>query len=292
MELRVLQYFLAVVKEGNISRAADVLHLTQPTLSRQLAQLEDELGAELFIRGRHLEITEAGRMLARRAEEMMALVGKIQSEFNRDLEGVISIGSGDLQASRILPEVMHSFRQLHPGVKFHLYTNQVEHIKDQLEQGLLDFGLLLEPVDVTKFDYLRMGHKERWGLFTRASHPLAQKKTIQREDIGDEPLLISDRTAIQQELFHWLGRREHELNIFGTCNLAELAMSAVDCGIASMLTIEGAVNRYTSERFAFIPLEPALAMSSVFVWKRVNSQFGVSQAFLKHFKGCLAHLDT
>ena len=165
MELRVLQYFLTVVQEENISRAAEVLHVTQPTLSRQMAQLEEELGVQLFVRGRHLTLTDAGVMLRRRAEEVTALMEKMQQELegHADVGGVISIGSGGLMALQALSPAMAAFREQHPKVQYQLYTNHVEHVKERLEQGLLDFGLLLEPVDVSKFDYLRMGARETWG---------------------------------------------------------------------------------------------------------------------------------
>lgn len=151
MELRLLQYYLAVVREGNISKAAETLHVTQPTLSRQMSQLEEELGTKLFIRGKKIALTDAGVMLQRRAEEVTTLVGKIENEFagKKEIGGVISIGSGGLYSSRILPEIMAGFRGLHPNVSFHLYTNSADYVREQLEQGLLDFGLLLEPVDIS-----------------------------------------------------------------------------------------------------------------------------------------------
>ena len=176
MELRVLQYFLTIVQEENISRAAEVLHVTQPTLSRQMAQLEEELGVQLFVRGRHLTLTDAGVMLRRRAEEVTALMEKMQQELegHADVGGVISIGSGGLMALQALSPAMAAFREQHPKVQYQLYTNHAEHVKERLEQGLLDFGLLLEPVDVSKFDYLRMGARETWGLLMRSDHPLAR----------------------------------------------------------------------------------------------------------------------
>lgn len=289
MELRMLQYFLAVVQEQNISRAADVLHITQPTLSRQMAQLEEELGATLFIRGKHLELTDAGVMLRRRAEEVISLMGKIDDEFThkKEIGGVISIGSGGLYAMQALPPIMESFRKQYPKVQFQIYTNSAEHIKERLEQGLLDFGLLLEPVEVSKFDYIRMKEKERWGLLLRKGHPLAQKKYITKEDLIGETLITSDRLSIQKELESWLGDFKDRLDIFATYNIITNAVMLVDSGIASALTIEGAVHLLATNRLVFRPLAPELSMTSVFVWKKFQPGFGAAGVFLDYFKSML-----
>lgn len=153
MEIRVLQYFLTIAQEENISRAAEVLHITQPTLSRQIHQLEEELGTQLFLRGRRLTLTDGGILLKHHVEEILALVDKTLSDFQHQGEvcGTISIGSGGLSASQFLPPVMQAFRTRYPQVRFEFYTNSAEYIIERLNQGLLDFGLLLEPVDVAKF---------------------------------------------------------------------------------------------------------------------------------------------
>lgn len=286
MEIRLLQYFLAVVQEENISRAADVLHVTQPTLSRQMAQLEEELGTQLFIRGRHLALTDAGIMLRRRAEEVVALMDKIEDEFQRQEEigGIISIGSGGLNASKMLPAVMEGFRKKYPKVQFSLYTNSAEYVRERLEQGLLDFGLLLEPVDVTKFDYIRMKKKERWGLLLRAGHPLAKKESITKEDLLGEPLITTNRQSVQKELEGWLERPFSQLDIFATYNIITNVAMLVESGVASALTIEGAVNLFGSERLVFRPLFPELSMTSVFAWKKFQPSFGAAGRFLEYLK--------
>lgn len=286
MELRLLQYFLAVVQEENISRAAEVLHVTQPTLSRQIAQLEEELGARLFTRGRRLTLTDAGIMLRRRAEEVVSLVDKIEDEIQRqeEISGIISIGSGGLTASQILPAAMECFRKIYPKVQFSLYTNSAEYIKERLEQGLLDFGLLLEPVDVTRFDYLRMKNRERWGLLLRADHPLAKKENITREDLLGEPLITTNRQSIQKELESWLERPFSQLDIVATYNIVTNVAMLVDSGVASALTIEGAVNLFGGERMVFRPLFPELSMTSVLAWKKFQPNFGAAGKFLEYLK--------
>ncbi len=286
MELRILQYFLAVVREENISRAAEVLHITQPTLSRQMAQLEDELGTPLFIRGKHMTLTDAGVMLRHRAEEVVALMDKIENEFasQQEVGGVISIGSGGLNASHMLPAAMDGFRKKYPKVQFQLYTNSAEYIKEKLEQGVLDIGLLLEPVDVTKFDYIRMKNTEKWGLLLRTGHPLASKPYITKEDLIGEPLITTNRESIQKELENWLGNTLTKLDIFATYNIITNVAMLVDSGVASALTIEGAVDLFGSDRMVFRPLYPELSMTSVLAWKKYQPDFGAAGKFLEYLK--------
>ena len=178
MEIRVLKYFLAVAREENISRAAEVLHITQPTLSRQIAQLEEELGTQLFVRGKHLMLTDAGIMLRRRAEEVTELVDRIEAEFSapEDVGGKISVGEGAIRSSEILMKAMVQFREKYPKVQYEIYSNTSDFIKERLDKGLCDFGLLLEPIDIEKYDFIRIPVKERWGLFMEKNHPLAERK--------------------------------------------------------------------------------------------------------------------
>ena len=289
MEIRVLKYFLAVVREENISRAAEILHLTQPTLSRQMAQLEEELGVQLFMRGRHLKLTDAGVMLRRRAEEVVSLVDKIESEFEQqsDMAGVISIGSGGLSASHNLPEIMQSFRDRYPKVQFQFYTNSAEYVKERLEQGLLDFGLLLEPVDISKFDYIRLPQRENWGLLVKNDSALAEKKYITKDDLLSVPIITTDRLPLQKEMENWLGRPLSELDIFATYNIITNVAMLVNNGVASALTIEGAVNLFSGDKLVFKPLYPELSMTTVLAWKKFQPDFGAAGRFLEHFKSML-----
>lgn len=293
MELRLLQYYLAVVREGNISKAANVLHMTQPTLSRQMAQLEKTLGTTLFVRGRNFELTDAGVMLKHRAEEVIALMDKISDEFaqRQDIGGVISIGSGGLLATSILIPIMGKFRSMYPNVTFNLYTNNADYIKERIEQGLLDFGLLLEPVDVAKFEYVRMPVREVWGLFMRKDNPLAAQAHITKSDLLNEPLITSDRLFVQKELEAWFGEDYAKLDIFATYNIITNAVNIVANGFASALTIEGAVSQFCSDKFVFRPLAPELSMTSVFAWKKFRTGFTAASAFLDFFKTSLITKD-
>ena len=183
MELRILKNFLVVVREENISRAAEVLHIAQPALSRQMSQLEEELGTQLFIRGKRLVLTDAGIMLRQLAEEVTSLIAKIKNEFEEQTEtgGIISIGGGGLTALQSLTPIFDSFRRKYPKVQYHFYTNSADYIKEKLEQGLLDFGVLLEPTDVSKFDYLRMPVKENGGFCFRRKARLPLKETLPKK---------------------------------------------------------------------------------------------------------------
>ena len=286
MELRVLEYFLTVVREENISRAAEVLHVTQPTLSRQIKDLEEELHTTLFIRGKRLILTDSGMMLRRRAEEVVTLMHKIDSEFQEqeELSGVISIGSGGLTASKILPELIGHFRERYPLVSFEIITGNADHIKEKLEHGILDFGFLLEPVEIEKFDYLRMPVKEKWGILLPANHPLAEEKAVTRKQLKELPLIVTSRTALQREIGEWLRDSISELDIVGTHNLINNAVPLVEHGIACVLTIEGAVDMLDPARFAFRPLLPELSMTSVFAWKKLSPYSGASGKFLEYIK--------
>ena len=286
MELRLLEYFLAVVREENISRAAEVLHVTQPTLSRQMKELEDELNTTLFIRGKRLTLTDSGVMLRRRAEEVVTLMHKIDSEFREqeEISGIISVGSGGMMAAKVLPELIGHFRERYPLVSFEIITGNADNIKERLEHGLLDFGFLLEPVDVEKFDYLRMKVREKWGVLLPAGHPLSAAPSVTREQLKGLPLVVTSRTALRGEIEGWLGYPVSELDIVATHNLINNAAPLTERGIACVLTIEGAVDMFDPARFAFRPLSPELSMTSVLAWKKLSPYSGAAGKFLEYIK--------
>ena len=283
MEIRVLKYFLAVAREENISRAAEVLHITQPTLSRQIAQLEEELGTQLFVRGKHLMLTDAGIMLRRRAEEVTELVDRIEAEFSEpeDVGGKISVGEGAIRSSEILMKAMVQFREKYPKVQYEIYSNTSDFIKERLDKGLCDFGLLLEPIDIEKYDFIRIPVKERWGLFMEKNHPLAEKEVIEREDIKQVPLITASRLSMQKEIANWLGEDTEQMNIFATCKIM------VNPGEICFMTVEGAMDSFQRENLVFRPLSPALELSSVLVWKKFQPFSRAAGRFLEEFKNML-----
>ena len=286
MELRLLEYFLTVVREENISRAAEMLHMTQPTLSRQMKELEDELHTTLFIRGKRLTLTNSGVMLRRRAEEVVSLMNKIDSEFREqeEISGVISVGSGGLKAARILPELIEHFRERYPLVSFEIITGTADRIKEMLEHGLLDFGFLLEPVDIEKFDYLRLPAKEIWGVLLPANHRFAKEKAITREQLKDLPLVVTSRNALRGEIEEWLKYPVSELDVVATMNLIDNVAPLAERGIACVMCVEGAVDMFDPNRFAFRPLNPELSMTSVLAWKKLSPYAGAAGRFLEYIK--------
>ena len=207
MDLRVLKYFLAVAREENITKAAALLHLTQPTLSRQLMQLEEELRVKLFQRSRHrIVLTDDGMLLRRRALELVDLADKTVQEFRKEpeLRGVISIGSGDLEGMHLLAGWLASFQALHPQVTYQLYSGNADNTRERIEGGMLDLALLLEPVDISKYDFIRLPVKEQWGVHVREDSPLAQKECVTAQDLSQVPLIFTRREVIQKELEHWM----------------------------------------------------------------------------------------
>ncbi len=294
MEIRVLKYFLAVAREENISRAAENLHITQPTLSRQISQLEEELGTKLFERGKHLTLTEAGVMLRRRAEEVTELVDKIENDFAEPAEvgGKISVGEGALKSSKLLMRAMERFREDYPKVQYEIYCNTSDYIKERLDKGLCDFGLLLEPIDIEKYDFIRLPMKERWGLYMMKDHPLSQKACITRADLEGIPLMTASRLSVQKEIANWLGEELDHLNIFATCNIFTNAQIMEDQGDICFMTIEGAMDCMSGERFVFRPLYPALELSSVLVWKKYQPFSVAAGRFLEEFRCMLPEYES
>lgn len=287
MELRVLRYFLLAAREENITRAAELLHITQPTLSRQLMQLEQELGTKLLIRGQHsITLTDDGMLLKRRAQELVALADKTQREFSRpegSLTGELSIGSGETLSMYTLSQWIASFRAEHPLVRYDIYSATADEIKDRIEKGLLDMGLLVEPVDISKYEFLRMPGKERWGVLVPVDSPLAAKEWVGPADLAHTPLLTARRSEVQDGLRGWFGPGYDSLEIVGTYNLIYNAAVMVRSGVACALTTE---HDRVYEGLRFIPLRPALERGAVLVWKKHQACSPAAARFLAHVQKC------
>lgn len=270
MELRVLRYYLTVAREENITRAAEVLHITQPTLSRQMAELEEELDTRLFERtNRKVSLTEAGMLLRRRAEEIVSLADKTEQEFRsggEDLTGLVSIGSGvTAAASDALPELLSAYAEKYPQVRFELRTGTAAIIKDQLDKGLLDIGILMEPIEVEKYDFLRLPKKDVWGILMPEDDPLAQKETITPADLGSRPLIVSWRIG-EREAKAWFGGNTEHLNVFCTYDMIDNAALLVERRLGYAFVIEGALRSFPG--LTFRPLFPEVSNTSVLVWKK------------------------
>lgn len=286
MELRVLQYFLAVAREESITRAAEVLHITQPTLSRQLSQLEEELGTRLFERGtRHITLTPEGLLLRRRAEEISELVDKTRQELtfqDEALAGTVALGSGELEAVRVLPRLFQAFRLRYPLVDYTLYSGTADEVKERMDRGLLDAGILLEPVDVEKYDFIRLPVRERWVALLPAGDVLAEKDALTVEDLAARPLILPQRASVRGEVASWFGERYSQLSIPFTSNLSTNAAVLVAGGMGISVTIEGSLPFLDSSRLIVRPLDPPLTASTVFAWKR-HQPFGPAAAKFLEF---------
>ena len=252
MEIRVLRYFLAIVREESITKAAELLHITQPTLSRQIAQMEEDMGVKLFDRGtRKIVLTNEGLLLRRRAEEILELVDKTERELaeqDEKVEGTVSIGCGDLAAVQMMPELIKKFRERYPAVNFDLYTATADHIKDRMDRGLTDIGLLLEPINMEKYDYIRLNREEQWVAVIPPDSPLAKLEYITPEDLRGMPLILPRRLNVQSELARWFGDEFEKLNVVFTSNLPSNSSIMVHHGLACSLIIQGSISFWDKEK--------------------------------------------
>lgn len=286
MELRVLKYFLMVAREENITRAAELLHVTQPTLSRQLIQLEEELGTKLFHRGgAHIALTDEGMLLRRRAGEILSLVEKTEEELSHPeqfVEGKIVIGCGEIAGMELLARLLDAFHAAFPLVRFDLQTANADFVREQMERGLMDVGLLLEPVDVEKYQYVRVNVQERWVALMRPDDPLAKKEAVTAAELMRLPLILPRRASIQSELASWFGRDYDSLNVLFTANLGTNAALMVRQGLGYAVVIEGAIPFWDREKIACLPLDPALTTTSVLAWRRAQPLSAAVAKFVEY----------
>lgn len=289
MELRVLRYFLAVAREGSITAAADLLHVTQPTLSRQLKDLEQELGKKLFIRSSHsIILTDEGLILRQRAEEIVNMVSKLEAEFNSmedTVSGDVYIGGGETEAMKQIARVVKDLQLKYPNIRYHLYSGNEEDVTDRLDKGLLDFGILIQPADLSKYNYINIPDKDVWGVIMRKDSPLAVKATIQSSDLLNVPLICS-RQAIQQsysknDFADWFGEDFEKLNVITTYNLAYNAAIMVEEGIGYAITLDKIVNTSSDSNLCFRPLDPKLESGLNIVWKKHHVFSTAASVFLQ-----------
>ena len=298
MEIRVLRYFLTVARKGNITKAADVLHVTQPTLSRQLKDLEQELGKKLFIRSSHSVIlTDEGMLLRNRAEEIVNMVDKLEAEFSsmeETIGGDVYIGGGETEAMKHIARVAKDVQLRYPNIRYHLYSGNEEDITERLDKGLLDFGILIQPANISKYNYLNMPAKDVWGVVMTKDSPLAVKESIQAADLLEVPLICS-RQAMKQtfsknEFADWFGEDFHKLNIVTTYNLAYNAAILVEEGVGYAITLDKIVNTSTNSNLCFRPLQPRLESGLNIVWKKHHVLSAAAAAFLKELQEEFSHI--
>ena len=284
MELRVLRYFLAVASEETISGASELLHISQPTLSRQLMDLEKELGEQLFIRGnRKITLTQEGIFFRKRAQEIIDLVDKTQSEFNSNKElisGNISIGCGETDAMKLIAKIAHNLQQKYPNIKYNIFSGNADAVIDKLDKGLIDFGILIEPADISKYDFLKLPVKDTWGVLMKKNSPLSSKAYIEPTDLFNLPIITSNQTMVSSEFTKWLGKDFQELNIVSTHNLVFNASLLVEEGMGYALCLDKLINTTGDSSLCFRPLYPPLEANLNVVWKKHQVFSKASEKFL------------
>ena len=285
MDIRVLEYFLAVAREESITKAAEFLNMTQPPLSRQLKDLEKELGKQLLVRGsKKITLTEDGMLLRKRAEELVELMEKTKAELtgsDETIGGDIYIGGGETDAVLSFAAAAKELQEKYPMIHYHLYSGDAEIVMEKLDKGLIDFGLLVGPVDVSKYEYIRLPIRDTWGVLMRKDSPLAEKDSIQAEDLWDKPLIVSHQTSISSDMMAWLQRDASKLNIVMTYDLIFNASLFVRQGLGYAIALDKIINTSGDSKLCFRPLYPTMEAGLCIVWKRYQVFSKASQEFLR-----------
>ena len=299
MELRVLQYFLAVAREQSILRAAESLHLSQPTLSTQIKNMEEELGKQLLIRGtkgsRKITLTEEGMLLKKRAEEILELVRKTESEITLSdsiIMGDIYIGTCETDAIRLLAKAAKELQNTYPRIHYHISSGNAEFVVEQLDKGLIDFGIVFGQVDQTRYNSLKMPTKDIWGVLMRRDSALAQKETIAPEDLWDKPLIISHQRNQGKELSAWMKRDISKLNVVATYNLLFNASLLVDEGLGYAIGFDKIINITENSSLCFRPLQPNIEIEMSLVWKKYQIFTKAAEQFIKKIEEMKAASPT
>lgn len=286
MDIRVLQYFLAVAREESITRAAESLNMTQPPLSRQLKDLEEELGKQLLIRGKKVTLTEDGMLLRKRAEELVGLMEKTKAELTSSDEGIggdIHIGCGETEGISFLAKTAQELQEKYPLIHFHIYSGDGTLVKEKLEKGLIDFGLLVG-TDVSDYDYIRLPVKDTWGVLMHKDAPLAEKDSISPEDLWDKPLIVSHQKELGGAEFVWLKRDVSKLNIVATYDLLYNAAQFAKRCLGYVIALDKIINTSGDSNLCFRPLSPALEAELFFVWKKYQMHSRAASAFLNQLQ--------
>lgn len=284
MDLKSLRYFLAIAEEGSISAAAESLNLSQPNISRQMTLLEKELGAKLFERGsRRIILTEEGTLLRRRAVEILQLADTAVTEIGsagKDVIGTVRIGCGETDAMRVVARAIRRFSETHPMVRFELHSGNAEDVSDLLERGLVDFGVLIEPTDKTRYDYLSFPTDIRWGALVRRDDPLARMYGVSPSDISGRRVIVSRQNMAANGISGWMGPDFPEPDVVATYNLLFNASLLVSEGVGIALCLEGIVNTSGDSDLVFVPFEPELRVGMSLVWKKNSVQGRAQRLFL------------
>lgn len=288
MELRELKYFLAVAREQSISKAAANLFVTQPNLSRQMQNLENEIGQPLFFRGsRKITLTEAGQLLRKRAEEILELYHKTEAELNTpssDIRGDIYIGGGESYVMGLIAKSAHAVQKEYPNVKFHLFSGDSGTVSERLDKGLIDFGIFIQPFDLSKYAHLRLPLTDTWGVLMRKDSPLAEKQFITPEDLWNQPIIRSRQSIGKNIISEWFRKSEEELNIVATGNLLYNMSLLVEEGLGYAVCLDKIIRTDGDSDLCFRPLFPKLESHLDIAWKKYQVFPKCAELFLARLK--------
>lgn len=295
MEFRVLKYFLKVAQEGSMTAAANKLYLTQPTLSRQMKNLEEELGKKLFVRSNYnVKLTEDGRLLRQRAELIIEMVDKTTEEFktaNDSISGNVYIGAAQANSVQSAIQVMKELQNIYPGISYHLFDGNFDDITAKLDRGILDFGIVAQPVNLTKYNHLELPDKNLWGVIMKKDSKLAQKSTVTVDDLINVSLICS-RQALQylknsNEFSNWFGEKFNKLHIVATFNLVYNASLMVKAGMGYLIAFDNLVDTSNSSELCFRPLTPKLESRLHLIWKKDQLFSTPAKTLLDRFEASL-----
>lgn len=295
MELRVLQYFLAIAREETISGAAQQLHITQPTLSRQIKELEDELGKTLFVRShKKITLTEEGMILRQRAEEIVNLVDKTELEIrstDSHLKGEIYIGSGESHALKIITKAIKKIQAQYPDIQFHIHSGNAPDVIEKLDNGLIDFALLTPNSKINDYNHMLLPLSHHWGVLMLKDDPLAQKESITFEDLRDKPLIVSKELQQISDLVEWLHNDIEHLHIISSYTLLYNASLMVEDGLGYAICFDKLINTTGDSSLCFRPLSPHIEVPYYFIWKKYQILTRASQYFLNIVQDTIQELS-
>lgn len=291
MDIRILRYFLAVAREENITKAAKSLHISQPSLSVQLMELEQEIGKKLLIRGkRKVTLTDEGVLLRKRAEEILSLVEKTERELTADdeiINGDIAIGSGESEAMNLIMQAAASLSKEYPDVHYHLYSGDADEIMERLDKGLLDFGILIDPVNQEKYDSISLKVSDTWGILMKRKDPLAGKPCITQEDIKALPLIVPKRKGIQKQLLNWLNSSMADLHIVADYNVIYHAALMVKNNFGYAIALDKLIDTEEGGDLCFKPFSPQISADMCLVWKRYQVFSKPAEKFIEQLRPML-----